>query len=49
MIGGHAHLFDLKQFNEGNLDDVPIIVAPGVSPLAGNNPAYMTLDFHDSG
>jgi hypothetical protein len=38
IIGGHAHLHDVRE-----LDGVPLIIAPAVSPVYGSNPSFLRM------
>jgi len=45
VIAGHTHHFSFRLSDAGEPGrDVPILVAPSVSPIFGNAPSYLTLN-----
>jgi predicted phosphodiesterase len=45
MIAGHTHRFSFRlSGGRGATTDVPILIAPSVSPVFGNSPGFLTLD-----
>lgn len=50
VIAGHTHHFSYRLSDAGPEGrDVPILVAPSVSPILGNAPSYLTLDVDAAG
>jgi predicted phosphodiesterase len=50
VIAGHVHHFSFRLSDASHpARDVPILVAPSISPIFGNSPGYLTLDVDASG
>jgi sphingomyelin phosphodiesterase acid-like 3 len=50
VIAGHIHHFSFRLSDAGRpAHDVPILIAPSVSPIFGNSPGYLTLDVAANG
>jgi predicted phosphodiesterase len=50
VIAGHVHHFSFRLSDASHpVRDVPILVAPSISPIFGNSPGYLTLDVDASG
>ena len=45
VVAGHIHHFSFRLSDASHpAHDVPILVAPSISPIFGNSPGYLTLD-----
>ena len=49
VITGHTHKFAYRLTDAGRPDDVPILLAPSVSPIFLNSPSFLELDVAPSG
>ncbi len=50
VIAGHVHHFSFRLSDASHpARDVPILVAPSISPIFGNSPGYLMLDVDASG
>jgi predicted phosphodiesterase len=50
VIAGHIHHFSFRLSDASHpAHDVPILVAPSISPIFGNSPGYLTLDVDADG
>ncbi|HEY0798182.1 MAG TPA: metallophosphoesterase [Candidatus Baltobacteraceae bacterium] len=43
ILTGHLHAFWLRQSDAGRSDDIPILIAPSISPIFGNAPAFLDI------
>jgi sphingomyelin phosphodiesterase acid-like 3 len=49
VIAGHTHKFAYRLSDAGHPDDVPILLAPSVSPIFLNSPSFLELDVAPNG
>jgi predicted phosphodiesterase len=50
VVAGHIHHFSFRLSDAAHpAHDVPILVAPSISPIFGNSPGYLTLDVGPDG